>query len=277
MQDSNALPDLRVLPSDWIIPHEEIDPRRVERLASRLRVDRRLKNPPIVTAVPDSDHYVVLDGANRSMALKQLGASHIIAQVVHYGQPGLILDTWYHVVSGMRAGDFEAALEQIDGLRLLSVTLDQAREALATNKAAAYIVSADQVRIICPRAEGERDLPLLKEIVNTYRGKAEIHRASNDDWSLQAPYYPHITALVIFPELRPVDILTAARNGEGIPSGITRHLIPNRALNTYFDIEVMLADWSLESKQQWLKEWMMERMASNAIRFYAESTFSFDE
>jgi hypothetical protein len=230
-----------------------------------------------VTAVPDSDHYVVLDGANRSMALKQLGASHIIAQVVHYGQPGLILDTWYHVVSGMRAGDFEAALEQIDGLRLLSVPLNQAREALATNKAAAYIVTAEQVRIICRRAEGERDLPLLKEIVNTYRGKAEIHRASNDDWSLQAPYYPHITALVIFPELRPVDILTAARNGEGIPSGITRHLIPNRALNTYFDIEVMLADWSLESKQQWLREWMMERMASNAIRFYAESTFSFDE
>jgi hypothetical protein len=277
MQDSNALPDLRVLPSDWIIPHEEIDPRRVERLAARLRVDRRLKNPPIVAAVPDSDHYVVLDGANRSMALKQLGASHIIAQVVHYGQPGLVLDTWYHVVSGMRLGDFEAALEQIDGLRLLSVTLNQAREALATNKAAAYIVTAEQVRIICRRAEGERDLPLLKEIVNTYRGKAEIHRASNDDWSLQAPYYPHITALVIFPELKPVDILTAARNGEGIPSGITRHIIPNRALNTYFDIEVMLADWSLESKQQWLKEWMMERMASNAIRFYAESTFSFDE
>ncbi|MEJ2301441.1 MAG: hypothetical protein P8Y14_07970 [Anaerolineales bacterium] len=277
MQDSTALPDLRVLPVEQIIPHEEVDPRRADRLAQRIQIDGRLKNPPIVAAVPDSDLYVVLDGANRTMALKQLGASHIIAQVVHYGQPGLVLDTWYHVVSGMKLGDFEAALEQIDGLRLLSVTLDQAREALATNKAAAYIVSADQVWIISPRAESERDLPLLKEIVNTYRGKADIHRASNDDWSLQAPYYPYITALVIFPQLRPVDILTAARNGERVPSGITRHIIPNRALNTYFDMQVMLADWSLESKQQWLKEWLMERMASNAIRFYAESTFSFDE
>jgi hypothetical protein len=277
MQDSTALPDLRFLPAGQVIPHEEVDPRRVERLAERLRIDGRLKNPPIVAAVPDSDLYVVLDGANRSLALKQLGAGHIIAQVVHYGQPGLVLDTWYHVVSGMGLGEFEAALEQIDRLRLLPVTLQQARELLATNEAAAYIVSADQVRIICPRAACERDLPLLKEIVDTYRGKADIHRASNDDWSLQAPYYPHITALVIFPQLRPVDILSAARNGERVPSGITRHIIPNRAVNTYFDTRVMLADWSLEAKQQWLKEWLMERMASNAIRFYAESTFSFDE
>lgn len=277
MQDSKALPDIRVIPAHLITPHEEIDPRRVSRLAERLAQEGRLKNPPIVASIPETDRYVVLDGANRCLALQQLGAGHLIAQVVHYGQPGLILDTWYHVVSGMPLEEFEAALQEIDGLRLMPVSLQEAREALATENAAAYIVSDIQVRIVCHRQDCSRDLALLTDIVNAYKGRADIYRASNDDWSLQAPYYPEITALVVFPQLLPADILQAARSGKFVPSGITRHLIPNRAINTNFDLQVMLADWSLEQKQEWLQQWLMERMAANAIRFYAESTFTFDE
>jgi hypothetical protein len=40
---------------------------------------------------------------------------------------------------------------------------------------------------------------------------------------------------------------------------------------------VLQADWSQERKDTWLQEWLMERMAANAIRFYSESTFSFNE
>jgi hypothetical protein len=82
---------------------------------------------------------------------------------------------------------------------------------------------------------------------------------------------------VVFPQLRPADILSAAREGERVPSGITRHIIPNRALNINIPIEVLEADWDLERKRAWLHDWLMERMAANAIRYYAESTFSFDE
>lgn len=277
MQDSTALPDLRVLPAEDVIPHEDIDPRRIERLARRLHLERRLKNPPIVAPVPDSNLYVVLDGANRTMALKHLGASHLITQVVHYGTPGLVLDTWYHVVSGMDYDLFINRIAGVDDLRLMPSSLEAAREALATGDAAAYLVTREKVQIVCPRSECERDLTLLKEIVGAYVGLAEIYRASNDDWELQEPYYPEITALVIFPQLQPADILAAARNGECVPSGITRHVIPNRALNANLDIDVMLADWSQERKQAWLKDWLMMKMEKNSIRFYAESTFSFDE
>lgn len=277
MQDSTALPDLRVLPAKDVIPHEDIDPRRIERLARRLHLERRLKNPPIVAPVPDSNIYVVLDGANRTMALKHLGASHLVTQVVHYGTPGLVLDTWYHVVSGMDYDLFINRIARVDDLRLIPSSLEAAREALATGDAAAYLVTREMVQIVCPRSECKRDLTLLKEIVGAYVGLAEIYRASNDDWELQEPYYPEITALVIFPQLQPADILSAARNGECVPSGITRHVIPNRALNANLDIDVMLADWSQERKQAWLKDWLMMKMEKNAIRYYAESTFSFDE
>ena len=120
-------------------------------------------------------------------------------------------------------------------------------------------------------------LKLLSDIVGTYRGKADIYRASNDIWEIQKPYYPEITALLIFTTLRPEDIIAAALGEQKIPSGITRHIIQARALNINFPVGILMAGWSLAEKRQWLHEWLMERMAANAIRFYAESTFSFNE
>jgi hypothetical protein len=97
----------------------------------------------------------------------------------------------------------------------------------------AYIVCEQGVRLVCkPEGCELRDIRLLNDIVSVYKGQADIFRASNDVWEIQAPYYPGITALVIFPRLQPADILQAARNEERIPSGISRHIIPNRALNT---------------------------------------------
>jgi hypothetical protein len=139
-------------------------------------------------------------------------------------------------------------------------------------------VSESGVRIAQnPEGRPRRDIQLLNGIVDAYKGRADIFRASNDSWELQKPYYPAITALVVFPQLSPSDILLAARNGDKIPGGITRHIIPNRALNVNIPLSVLNAYWSLQRKEEWLRDWMMERMSANAIRFYSESTFSFDE
>lgn len=278
MRDSTVLPNLHMLPAEALVPHEDCDPRRVERLSRRIEEERCLKNPPIVARIPDSDQYVVLDGANRSQAFALLGIAHIVAQVVSYDDPGIALDTWYHVVSGLAVEEFEAAVTGIAGVELLACKLETARAALQAQRAAAYIVVENNVRVVsCPHGCQPTDMLILNELVNTYKGRADIFRASNDVWGKQAPYYPEITALVIFPRLNPVDIVRAAQNGYRIPSGITRHIIPNRAVNINIPLRVLRADWSLERKRAWLQEWLMERMAANAIRYYAESTFSYNE
>ena len=278
MKESTVLPDLKMLPVEFLVPHEDCDPRRIEKLSKRIQEERCLKNPPIVAPIPGSDHFVVLDGANRSQAFVFLGIPHIVAQQVSYTDPGLALDTWYHVVSGLKAEEFDASLARVSGVELQAGTLEAARLALEEKQIAAYIVSEKGVRMVprpCDALPGEASL--LSELVNTYKGRADIFRASNDIWEKQAPFYPQITALVIFPRLRPADILHAARNGYRIPSGITRHIIPNRAVNINIPLQVLRADWSLERKRGWLQELLMERMAANAIRYYAESTFSFNE
>ena len=52
MRDSTALPDLQMLATEALLPHEDCDPRRIERLAQRILQDGCLKNPPVVAAKP---------------------------------------------------------------------------------------------------------------------------------------------------------------------------------------------------------------------------------
>ena len=278
MRYSTDLPDLRILPSGQLLTHEDCDPRRVDRLSQRLSEDGILKNPPVVAEIPDSEKYVVLDGANRALAFAAIGIPHIATQLVSYEGSGVELDTWYHVVAGMEIAEFEIALTKVTGLHLQVCSLDEARDALVSHQAAAYIVSAQGVRMVSNTSSSlKHDTRLLNSLVSVYKGKANIYRASNDIWEKQEPYYPDITALVIFPRLAPADIIAAAQSREKIPTGITRHIIPHRALNINIPLDVLQVDWSQDRKDTWLQEWLMQRMAANAIRFYSESTFSFNE
>lgn len=277
MKQSKVLPDIRMLPTKLLLTHEEADPKRVEKLSQRIREEGILKNPPVVAQLPDSSNYVVLDGANRVMAFYALEIPHIVAQLVSYDDPGLVLDTWYHVVSGLELNEFDEAIMSVGDVCLQESSLAEARRALEMGQALAYIVSETSVRIVfCPDGRNETR-EILVDIVNTYKGRADIYRASNDVWDKQKPYYPDITALVIFPRYRPQDIYYLAQNGYKVPTGITRHIIPARALNINIPLDILESDRSYEDKRQWLKEWLMERMSSNAIRYYAESTFSFNE
>jgi len=277
MQNSTALPSLYMLETRLLVPHEDCDPRRVEKLSKRILEEGLLKNPPVVAAIPESERFVVLDGANRTMAFQHAGIPHIVAQLVSYADPGVIVDTWYHVVSGMALDEFEKALTQVVGVELHACTIEDARWALVTEEALAYIICESGVRKVILPKNRQRDICVLSDLVNAYRGRADIFRASNDIWEIQKPFYPDITALVVFPRLNPAEILHAAQNDYRIPSGITRHIIPARALNINIPVGILMADWSLEKKREWMQNWWMERMGANSIRYYAESTFSFNE
>jgi hypothetical protein len=277
-RDSRILPDLQVLALDKLVLHEDADPRRVERLKQRLIEDNRLKNPPVVAPILGTDRYVVLDGANRVSALIQLGSPHVVAQVVRYEDPGVELDTWYHVVAGISREEFSQALEQIAGMRLVASTLDEARESLAIGDAAAYIGFADAVYQVRNGGPGRlSDIHLLNRLVAAYKGHANIYRASNDVYEKQAPIHPDITALVVFPKYRPADIMMLARNGDKVPGGITRHIIPGRALRINLPLSFIMENRPITEKQAWLQQWIRDRANANRIRFYSESTFLFDE
>jgi hypothetical protein len=284
-RDSRELPVLRIVATENLVLHEDVDPRRVERLVERIQHDGHLKNPPVVASIEGTERYVVLDGANRVSALQAMGVPHTLVQVVDYDSPEIELHAWYHLIAEMSEEEFLKAVEEVTHLCLEPSTLEEARAALEEGRAAAYIICAGnrvfQVHNTHEPAEEHdpvwRDPTFLNRLVAAYKGRARIYRASNDIFDIQSPYYKDMIALVAFPRYRPEQIVELARRGGKVPSGITRHIIPHRALRVNIPLEVLCSPQSEEEKNRWLDEWLRQKMARDAIRFYSEPLFLFDE
>src|SRR5438552_13584320 len=160
---ASQLPDLRIVPTDHLDLHEDVETARVDRIVERIAEDQLLKNPVIVAELDDVDHYVVLDGANRSTALKQLGVRDALVQVVEYGDPEVKLDTWYHLVADIDKHDLFARIAQVAEVRLKASDLTHARTLLAFHQILAYMVCKDgDVHQIM----GPEDLPARATLLN---------------------------------------------------------------------------------------------------------------
>lgn len=273
------LPDLRFVPVDALIPHEQHDQHRSGPLARRLREQSVLRNPPIVTPLPpDDERFVVLDGANRATAAREAGLPHIVVQVVRYEDPDLRLTTWHHALSGLPTPEFERALGGVEGLACLETDLRHARAVLARREAIAFVALGQGAITL----HGGRDLhernAVLNRVVDTYRTHARLYRVASDSLSMARSEHADVTALVVFPHFEPDEVLELATSGARLPAGITRHLIPRRALRLNIPLERLAdASQSLTAKNQWLESWLRDRVHQRQVRFYQESTVLFDE
>jgi hypothetical protein len=272
------LPDLRILPVSSLLLHEQHDAQRSERLVMRLRTDGVLRNPPIVAPIPGEGRFVVLDGANRVTALLSMGIPHVVVQVVEYEDDELILDAWYHLVSDLPREDFQRAIGGLSGVALKASDLVKARAELARREALAYIVyPGGDVFSVTVEGNLHQRAARLNDIVNIYKRRGKVYRADTDYVEKLLPYYDAVTVLVVFPRYQPAEIIELARVGARLPAGITRHVIPRRALRLNFPLSVLRDNWPLSEKNGYLKDWLKEKMTSKAARFYQESTFLFDE
>jgi hypothetical protein len=272
------MPDLRVVPVEQLLLHEQHDVQRSEPLARRLQADGVLRNPPVVAPVNGEQRFVVLDGANRVTAIQALGLSHIAVQVVDYGDAELVLDTWHHLVSGMAREHFAGLLQAVPGMHIEPATLPHARAQLARREALAFVEYADG-GVFALHAGGNlhHRTALLNDLVDIYRSRGRIFRANTDRLDQLLPYHDDLTALVVFPRYDPVEIVDLARVGAKLPAGITRHLIPRRALRIDFPLALLSGNEPLQEKHAWLADWMKAKIAAKQVRFYEESTFLFDE
>lgn len=284
------IPTLRIVPTASLVLHEDVDPHRVEPLIQRLSQDRVLKNPPIVVLIPHAgapspavqmahqERYVVLDGANRVSALRALNVRDVLVQIVDYFDPELRLDTWSHLVTGIDKQDLFRAIQSVPGIRIRAADLDEARDLLERRSILAYIVGCDgDVHIIEDGHGFKATARLLKQISDTYRIAGTIYRVKTDHIEQFRQLYDNVAAILVFQPYRPEDIINLATNNAKLPTGITRHIIPRRALRVNISLDLLAAETPLEAKNAWLERWIREKLAKKEIRFYQESTFLFDE
>lgn len=276
MSKVEEVPALLIVPVENLVLHEETDPHRIEGLMHRIREDGLLKNPPVVAPMSEAGRYVVLDGANRTAALAGLGVRDAVVQVVDYDQVGL--DTWNHLVVGVDARALLEAIQDIHGLSVRATDLATARRLWHERTILAYIVDREgDVFVIEGGEDLQQNARLLIQMSNVYRGAATIYRVQTDDTGKLRSYYNDVAATIIYPPFQPADILNLARNSAKLPTGITRHIIPRRALRVNIDLEFLAADRPLAEKNEWLGSWLRRKLQNKEVRYYQEPTFLFDE
>jgi hypothetical protein len=274
--------DLRILPVADLLPHERTDPRRVDPLVERLRGEALLRNPPIIAPLNGGDRrFVVLDGANRVTALRKLEVPHILAQVVDYAV--VALHTWHHAITGYAAADLIAQIDSLPGLACAQTDMLHARAVLARREALAF-VSADQAdnpRPIAFVVAGGQTLrertELLNQLVDRYEGIARIQRTTSDTPADVRATFPDTRAVVVFPHYEPAEIIDLVRENVQLPAGITRHVLPLRALRLNYPLDILRSAQPIDAKQAHLNDWIQQRMAARQVRTYSEPTVLFDE
>ena len=270
---------LRFVPLDHLLLHEEDDPYRVKRLEVVLEREGKLRNPPLVAA--HHDRYIVLDGATRTTALRNMGYRDALVQIVDYGSEAVQVRTWHHVVVGLSHNHLLATLADVDGVTLQPVDGDAAGRMLDARQIAAAIMMRNgqwfAALIDDAQADDNRRADLLCRLVAEYRGKAEVHRTIELDIPMLAQEYTDLTAVITFPIFTPDEISQIAIAGSKVPMGITRHVVVGRALGIDVPLGMLNDAQSLETKNAWLAEQIHERLKANKVRLYQEPVFVFDE
>lgn len=271
------LPQLRIVPISEIIFHEDPDDERSSKLIEYIRKENRLKNPPVVTKNGANAKHILLDGANRLTALQTLNVPHVLVQVIDLFDPGLLLLHWHHAVEKFSKEEF---LEKIKNLPEISIIKSDSNT-LAKDENGdllCQIQFADgSVYAVHAHTNLFQRVKDLQNITNVYKGFQYMDRVSYTNLEHLTKNYPRFCALIVFRKLIKEELVEVTNQGMRIPSGITRIILPKRALRVNVPLDILRFDVPVEQKNFWLQNRVNEQIKDKSIRFYHEPTFLFDE
>jgi hypothetical protein len=273
------LPRMAIVEGRGVLLHEECDPKRVERLSERLQQDGFLKNPPIATPLDRlPGPLVVLDGANRVMALSNLGYPYQLVQIVDYFDPAITLDVWRHLLLDIPGVELIERIAGAVGTRIERVPPEEAQARLRRGEILCAVTLPGGASYTVGQASDLlSNVELLARVVEVYKYTARIYRVQGDDLAALSQEYGGAEALVSFPPFTKEEILAIAQNGAKLPTGITRHVIPGRALRVNLPLELLEGSAPVDQANSRLQELIREKLRDHRVRFYPEATVLFDE
>lgn len=274
------LPELDIVPTEALLPHEYMDERRAPPLIDALQADGVLRNPPVVLPVGERpERYVVLDGANRTTAFRSLTIPHCLVQIVHAGDATVQVETWNHVISCMARETLVEALERSPDLALVASDLDQASFHLSAGGSLAYLAlpSGEVLEVVGETQPLAWRVTNLNRLVDSYKDDCQLDRTSAAKASGLDHSFPDISGLMVFPRFDVEEIVHLAASGLLLPAGLTRFIVSPRALRVNYSLGRLASAAPLEDKRAELRQWARAAVAQRHVRYYAEATFLFDE
>lgn len=274
------LPDLRIVETELLQPHEEVDGSRLEPLMNAIRKDGMLKNPPVVAPLRgESERYIVLDGANRTMALQQMSVPHTLVQVVQPHHESIQLRTWNQVVVSGQPDRLRAAVDAVAGVATAMIDLETACEKLKAGLLLACLTLKDGTTWEISTKSNTLDnrIQALSKVIAVAGSLGPLERTGQIHAADLLALYPDMAGLLVLHNFVVEEVMIASANGLRLPSGITRFIVAPRALRLNYPLEWLLGENSRQEKQTQLEEWLRRQVTTRGVRYYAEPTFLFDE
>ncbi|NNE44831.1 MAG: ParB N-terminal domain-containing protein [Gemmatimonadetes bacterium] len=281
MPSIEGIPHLELVRPDRIRFHENPEGSRTARLVARLREEGRLRNPPIVARL-DETEYVLLDGANRVSALRDIGYSHLPVQVIDYERESVQLKGWHHLLVEGAKLNLREAYAGIDGVRLQEVReadlpglleLRRVYAALVDVSGTPWALFPESGRVLLPEW-----MSVITQAVAAYEGRTRLERIKVADYAeLPEVFHTVDHQLALYPTITKVDLLRLVSDGITIPTGLTRHLIAGRALGLNLDLAFLTELETDEQKKDHLRRFVDDLEMRGRIRFYEESAFIMNE
>lgn len=280
MRPLPELPELKIIETNSLKPHEQIEQGRVEPIVRGLQSDGILKNPPLVMRLhTQADEYLVLDGANRTMAFNSLDIPHALVQLVRPGVETVRLRTWNRVVF---AADPRALFDRLDAQTEITPAPRDRREQLeriAAGMRLAYLYLPDGSAWELGREREALDdrMEHLGALIEACIETGKTDRTSEMDVAGLSGVYEGLAGVLVFPSIEVEEVIEAAIDDIVLPAGLTRFIVSPRALRVNYPLGLLAEEKSLAQKQTALEAWIQKRVQEQAVRYYAEATIVFDE
>lgn len=263
---------LKLLPSEQILLHEECEDNRSGRLLERFKDENVLYNPLIVAEYEGK--YILIDGANRFEALKNMGCKTILAQLVDYKSQDVKLRSWYHFVNGISANELILFCKS-NGFQLISAECPV--KPVIKNEVSVIFTTGEKF-IMKFSAVPEEMLKQLSVLNRFYENEYSYLRIDSDtDINDVSGLSNEEGMLVVFPEFTKDDIINISGFSQKLPAGISRHLIPNRVLHIKILIDALKTADNLDKRNEELEKYIQYKIDTKKVRLYREPILVFDE
>ena len=125
--------------------------------------------------------------------------------------------------------------------------------------------------------DGVSHFTALASLVSSYVGKWKVNRVIDPSLDNVAWRYPDWAALIDFPPLTIEDVVKAAVDDDPLPAGMTRFIVPDRALRLNVELSVLRGPGAELEKQEQLDRLLEERARAGRIRRYEEPIVILDD
>jgi len=274
MTSIQRYPTLDILPAENIYLHEHHDPQRTHPLLERIKSSRILYNPPVVIPIgDDSTRFMVLDGANRVTAMKEMGLPHLLVQIVDPNSPGLSLQTWNHVIWNTKP---EGLIKEIGSIK--EILLESISKPAFTPHSLGLLELPDHRRFSLVTSSPSRRSEVITKLVQMYSNIAHFDRTMIEEIEGMNGYYKKLAGLIIYPQFKISEVIQFCQEENLLPAGITRFIVSPRALRVNYSLDKLAnSRQSIEEKRQDLHHYIQELMEKKGVRIYTETTVLYDE